>query len=110
VSPVGQRHSYDGLARRAAAILFLVDPDEAAVPLDDRLRALYSLTAAEARVAGAVAAGQSAADISDRFGVSRETARSQIKSVFDKAGVRSQSAFIRLAAAHSLQLVHPREE
>ena len=109
VSPVGQRQSYNGLARPAAAVVFLVDPDAIALAPHDRLQALYSLTAAEARVAGALAAGQSAADVSERFGVSRETARSQIKRVFEKAGVRSQSAFIRLAAVDTLHIAHARE-
>ena len=105
VSPLGERHSYDGLDAHAAAILFLFDPELTAAPLNDQLRTLYSLTAAEACVAGAVAAGQSAAEISDRFGVSRETVRSQIKSVLGKANVKSQSEFIRLVATESLRLV-----
>ena len=110
VSPLGQRQWSDALPRRAAAGLFLVDPELTVRPLNDRLQALYSLTEAEARVAGALAAGHSAADIAERFGVSRETARSQIKRVFEKADVRSQSAFIRLVATDSLRGIQPRQE
>jgi DNA-binding CsgD family transcriptional regulator len=109
VSPFRHR-PYDGLPAGASAVLFLVDPETNVRALNDHLRALYSLTAAEARVAGAVAAGQSAIDVSERFGVSRETARSQIKKVFEKANVRSQAAFIRLIATESLRLVHSRHE
>ena len=110
VCPFGQRQWSGELPKRAAAGLFLVDPELTVRPLNDRLQALYSLTAAEARVAGAVAAGRSAPDIAERFGVSRETARSQIKRVFEKADVRSQSAFIRLVATDSLRVIQPRQE
>ena len=109
VSPVSARHSYDGLATQPAAVLFLVDPETNVTPPSDRLRELYSLTVTEARVAGALAAGRSAAEISETFDVSLETVRSQIKRVFDKANVRSQSAFIRLAATDSLRLIHSRQ-
>ncbi len=109
VSPISRRHSYDGLATQPAAVLFIVDPETNVTPPLDRLRALYSFTSAEARVAAALAAGRNAVDMSDASGVSRETVRSQIKRVLDKANVRSQSAFIRLVATESLRLVHSRQ-
>jgi DNA-binding NarL/FixJ family response regulator len=56
-------------------------------------------------VAGALAAGGRVADISDEFGVSRETVRSQVKQVLDKAGARSQSDFIRLVSTEAVRLV-----
>jgi DNA-binding CsgD family transcriptional regulator len=105
VSPIGRDKSYPELRQRVSACIFLVDPDVAVVPLTSRLRDLFSLTTAEARVADAIAAGRSVAAISDEFGVSRETIRSHVKRVFEKAGVVSQSAFVRLVATESVHLV-----
>ena len=110
VSPAGSQDFYSGLAARAVALLFLVDPDRRAPPVHDRLRELFSLTTAEARVADALAAGRQVAEISDEFGVSRETVRSHVKRIFDKAGARSQSAFIRLVATETVRLVRPRAD
>jgi DNA-binding CsgD family transcriptional regulator len=105
VSPAARHGLGSGPAAGAAALLFLLDPERRPLPLDDRLRELFSLTAAEARVAGALAAGRRVADISDEFGVSRETVRSQVKQVLDKAGARSQSDFIRLVSTEAVRLV-----
>jgi DNA-binding CsgD family transcriptional regulator len=110
VSPAGSQDFYDGLDARPAALLFVVDPDRRALPIDDRLRELLSLTMAEARVAGALAAGRQVTDISDEFGVSRETVRSQVKRILDKAGAKSQSAFVRLVATESLRLAHSADD
>jgi len=111
VSPAGSRDFYGGRAARTAALLLLSDPEERTRPSVDRLRDLFSLTAAEARVAEGLAAGQRAADIADSLGVSRETVRSQIKRVLEKADARSQSAFIRLVATAAVRMVrHHRDE
>jgi DNA-binding CsgD family transcriptional regulator len=106
VSPAASPGPGSGPAVRAAAVLFLLDPEMRPLPLDDRLSELFALTAAEARVAGGLAAGRRVADISDEFGVSRETVRSQVKQILDKAGARSQSDFIRLVSTESVRLVH----
>ena len=105
VSPIGHDSPYPEQIPRVAASVFLVDPDAIAVPLTGRLRELFSLTTAEARVADAIAAGRNVAAIADEFGVSRETVRSHVKRVFEKAGVRSQSAFMRLVATESVRLL-----
>ena len=105
VSPAGRDNAYPDLIPRVAASVFLVDPDSIVMPLNDRLAELFSLTTAEARVADAFAAGRNVATIADEFGVSRETVRSQAKRVCEKAGVRSQSAFIRLVATESVRIL-----
>jgi DNA-binding CsgD family transcriptional regulator len=105
VSPAGGGRPDPQLIPRVAASLFLVDPDALARPLNDRLRELFSLTTAEARVADAVAAGRDVAAIADEFRVSRETVRSHVKRVLEKAGVGSQSAFMRLVATESIRLL-----
>jgi DNA-binding CsgD family transcriptional regulator len=62
------------------------------------LRRAYGLSAAEAAVALALVSGDSPADIADARGVSRETVRNQIKSLFVKMDVDSQIHLIRTAA------------
>ncbi|QTL04436.1 helix-turn-helix transcriptional regulator [Aquabacter sp. L1I39] len=68
-------------------------------PRANLLSALFDLTPAEARIARAVAELQSPADIARACGVSRETVRTQIKTIFAKTGLNSQAALARLVAA-----------
>ena len=58
---------------------------------EDLLICLFQLTAAEARVAAALALGTSLADMAERFGVSPHTVRSQLKSAMRKTGARRQA-------------------
>ncbi|MBW2240829.1 MAG: hypothetical protein JRH01_02495 [Deltaproteobacteria bacterium] len=58
------------------------------------LRALYGLTAAEGRLAVAIAAGTSAADFAKRSGRSAETVRTHLKSIFRKLGIQRQSQLV----------------
>jgi DNA-binding CsgD family transcriptional regulator len=54
------------------------------------LRQLFGLSPAEARVANAIAAQQTIKAMADDFGVSRETVRSQLKTVLAKTGTKRQ--------------------
>ncbi len=56
----------------------------------------YGLSAREARVAMHLAGGGSVADYARRYGLSEQTVRSQLKSVFAKTGVNRQSALAGL--------------
>lgn len=68
-------------------------------PRASLLSALFDLTPAEARIARAVADLKRPADIALACGVSRETVRTQIKTIYAKTGLRSQAALARLVAA-----------
>lgn len=85
--------------RHGAAVLAMVsDPArEPEVPAR-RLQRVFGWTAAEAEVAREVAAGARLRDVAERRGVGIETVRTQLKSVFRKAGVSSQAALARLLA------------
>ena len=107
VSPIGRLNPYGELASRAAAAIVLVTPDVIVRPQTDRLRDLFSLTAAEARVAASLAAGARVADIAGELGVASATIRSQIKRILDKAGTRSQSSFIRLVSTDAMRAAVP---
>ncbi|MBL8672758.1 MAG: helix-turn-helix transcriptional regulator [Alphaproteobacteria bacterium] len=57
--------------------------------------AAHGLTAAEARLVSALCEGLTLAQSAQRFGVARETVKSQIRSVFQKLGVSRQADVLR---------------
>lgn len=69
------------------------------VPEPELLQRLFHLTPAEARVAHAVASGDTVNALADKLGLSRETIRAQLKTVFVKTGVRRQADLIALLAS-----------
>lgn len=87
---------------RTAAIVILVDPDRRTIPPYDLLRALYGLSPAEARLACVLAEGGSLPEFAAEKGVSLNTARSQLKSVFRKTGIDRQTGLVRLITRWSM--------
>lgn len=82
-------------AGRAAAALFLVDPERRLeLPLDV-LRQLYGLTPAEARLAALLGEGLGLPEVAARLGISRETAKTYLRAVFAKTGTRRQAELVR---------------
>jgi DNA-binding CsgD family transcriptional regulator len=79
---------------RSSALVMVRDPDADPGPLAERLRALFDLTAAEAAVAGELAAGRSPEDIALVRGSSVETVRVQLKAVAAKMGVSRQAEIV----------------
>jgi DNA-binding NarL/FixJ family response regulator len=57
---------------------------------------LFHFTRAESGVASALVNGLSVEQIAERHQVSRETVRSQLKSIFGKLGVSKQQDVVRL--------------
>jgi DNA-binding CsgD family transcriptional regulator len=82
----------------AAAIVHLIDP-AAAKPLDGAaIGELFGLTPAEARLAAALAGGDTLGQAAARHGVSIGTVRTQLKSIFGKMGInRQQDLILRLS-------------
>jgi DNA-binding CsgD family transcriptional regulator len=87
-------------ASAPAVIIFIRDPQRHERPSEDLLRA-YGLTPAESRVALLLSDGLSPRQIAEMIGVSENTVRSQIKSIFFKTGVKRQGELFRLLLAHS---------
>lgn len=92
--PAGDPHQRGPGAVRAA--LLVRDPDSGFDALEAKLRALYALTPAEARVARAAAEGLDLDAISERTGASANTIKVQLRSVFRKMDVHKRSAFARV--------------
>ena len=96
VLPMGRSERRHALGPGMAAV-FVTSDSSARPPAVEVLTALSGLTVAEARVALAVADGQSVDTIAATAGVAPSTVRKQLSHVFDKTGQRSQaslSAFI----------------
>ena len=85
--------------RCAAAIVFVTDPDRTAAPARDHVRDLFGLTQAEAALAVELIEGDGLQAIATRLGVTRETARTHLRHIFDKTGIRSQAELVRVIVA-----------
>jgi DNA-binding CsgD family transcriptional regulator/PAS domain-containing protein len=81
---------------RFAAALFICSPSEHQEINLLLLQDLYELTPAEARLAVELANGYPLEAISERFGISKHTARTQLKTIFLKTGTRRQAELIKL--------------
>lgn len=81
------------------ALLRIDDPDSAPLPgWQHLLRDAYGLSAMEADLAERLYADHSLDEIAAQRGVTRETLRTQLKSLFLKTGVNRQSSLIKLLA------------
>jgi DNA-binding CsgD family transcriptional regulator len=93
-------------AGRAAAMLFVAEPDRRSERPDAWLQRLWDLTPAEARLAGRLMQGESLREAADALGVALGTARNQLKHVFAKTDTRRQAELMRLL----LQSMPPLDE
>ncbi|GEP11077.1 helix-turn-helix transcriptional regulator [Methylobacterium gnaphalii] len=96
-----------GVARdlfTGSAFILVLTPVEANSqgPDADLLQGLFDLTAAEARVARAIVAGETVETVALRQGVSESTVRTQLKSVFAKTGMKGQLDLVRLGSGLNL--------
>lgn len=85
-------------APQAVAALFLTPIGAGRDDFGQMLPALFGLSRAEVRLAEALHEGFSLSEIAAQLELSRETLRSQLRSVFGKTGTRRQGALIRLLA------------
>jgi len=80
----------------AAAAVLITDPEEG-VALDSRaLRELFGLTPAEIRLCIALVKGKSVEEYAHEAAISSNTARTHVKRIYSKTGVRRQSELVRL--------------
>ncbi|MGO4670694.1 helix-turn-helix transcriptional regulator [Bosea sp. 2RAB26] len=79
-------------------LLLLNDLDAQSQPLTSALGAAFGLTAAEARLAAMVGSGGSIDAACEALHVTRQTARNQLKSIFDKTDTHRQAELVALLA------------
>lgn len=90
---------------RSMALLLVADPQARAAPPIEVLRTLYGLTPAEARLAAALAAGQSLKDYAASSGVALCTVRWGLQQVLAKTDTHRQSDLVRLILAGPVGLL-----
>jgi DNA-binding CsgD family transcriptional regulator/PAS domain-containing protein len=99
VAPLPTRlHPATALAP-ALALVLITDPTDTPVLAEQALQQLFALTAAEAGVALALAAGHSAEAIAAERQVRLPTVRTQIRQILEKTGARHLRDLGRLLAA-----------
>jgi DNA-binding CsgD family transcriptional regulator len=79
-------------------ILLLTDLTSPLRPEATQLCAAFGLTVAEAKIAAKVASGMGLDGAAASLGISRETARTQLKAVFAKTNTRRQAELAALVA------------
>jgi DNA-binding CsgD family transcriptional regulator len=86
------------IAAEPEVLLLISDPAAGVHVRASRLRELFGLTTAEARLARAMARGTSLQGFATAAGISEGTARAQLKSVFAKTNTHRQAELVALLA------------
>jgi DNA-binding CsgD family transcriptional regulator len=85
-----------GMSKGAAAVAFVVDPAQQVRPRTEILHDLFHMTPPECRVALLLSDGKSLPEIAQILGVSRNTLKTQVASVYSKTGISRQTQLVRL--------------
>ena len=81
---------------RAAAAIFVTEPEVQANGSSERLRRIYGFTPVEAKVASRIAAGMRLPAISDDLGITIHTVRGHLKQLFVKTDTHRQPELVRV--------------
>lgn len=76
--------------------VFIRDPEQLPAPSIPTLRMLFGFTLAEAALAKLLAEGPNLDEAGARLGISRNTVKSRLGSIFAKTGVKRQSSLVRV--------------
>jgi DNA-binding CsgD family transcriptional regulator len=77
------------------AMIFINGSGQRPAARQDELRVFYDLSAAEAKLVGALVAGMSLGDYAERSGIAMSTAKTQLRNVFAKTGQNRQADLVR---------------
>ena len=92
------------LASRPAAILFIKDPKDAALPSQEDIRVLFDLTPAQSALAREILRGDGVQAAADRLNIARATARTHLLEIFQKTGTSRQAELVRVILQRSLAM------
>ena len=81
--------------RRPALAVFVRDPEFQFAQAEEAIRQLMHLTAAQAKLVLHLANGLSLVESAKRLGIRHSTARTHLRSIFDKTGHQRQSSLVR---------------
>lgn len=95
IRPLPLVESSEGKANPSVGI-FISDPNQRRVVPADVLAELFGFTPAESSLALLLANGLTLDEASDELGVSRNTAKSHLSSVFSKTGITRQTKLVQL--------------
>ncbi len=94
-------------AREPFCLATLVDPEATIAPDPSTLVELFNLTHAEARLAIALAKGETVNDVAAQFRIKVSTVRSHLRTVFAKTGTSRQSDLVRIVLTIGVRLQTP---
>lgn len=97
--PLPRNDRWFVLSNDPAVLVLVTDPEQRRRVSAARLRDLYGLTSAEARIAAAVAQGDGLPVVARANGISPTTARTHLKHIFEKTGARRQAQLAWLVAS-----------
>ena len=83
-------------SEKPAAVIFLTDPEVHPRPHIEIMISAYGLTPAEARVASILSQGKSLDQACEELSIQHSTARTHLRAIFGKLGVRRQGELISL--------------
>lgn len=92
-------HQNDG-----EAILFITDPEARTEVSAEALERIFNLTPSEGKLAALLATGRSIEDVADELLITRQTARTHVKRIFEKTSTHRQGQLIRLLLTSVPQL------
>jgi DNA-binding CsgD family transcriptional regulator len=95
--PVATVSMFGVAAPERGALVLISDPDRARPDDIETAMAPYKLTMAEKRLVGALVAGRSLREHCEERGISINTGKFHLKSLFSKTGARSQADLVRIA-------------
>jgi DNA-binding CsgD family transcriptional regulator/PAS domain-containing protein len=95
IAPLNHDLSHDNY-HQPSVLIFITDPEQRMESMEAVLQRLYSLTPAEARLAAILVQGKSIAMAAVELHVTQNTARTHLKHIFEKTGVKRQSELVQL--------------
>ncbi|WP_076864283.1 helix-turn-helix transcriptional regulator [Bradyrhizobium mercantei] len=75
-------------------VVVFVDTEQGPQPPTIALQRAFRLTASEARLAAELAAGEALEKVAEKLGITKETSRTQLKSIFAKTGCHRQAELV----------------